>query len=215
MSPKEVEFTNPMEYIGIQHNEDLKYILENLDEIPARKLIKPAIEKILSIKYKEDNQLKSVSLCFYEIPDFPETIEELDLYSWIENFDVSEKLKEKLKETLDILSQGYKLEKLLSILSQKELEASTLFSGNELNVYYSHLSVAKSSATFWAPESEGGLNGIQYLNVNNLKSAQAVNWWKVLGSDCVGGVMGTMTATPFGGAIAYVGASAISTIMQL
>lgn len=215
MPPKEVEFINPMEHIGIRHNEDLKYILENLDEIPTRKSIKPTIESVLSVKYSTENQLKSVSSSLDEIPDFPETIEELDLYSWVDSYDISEELKEKIKESLDILSKGYELNELLSILSQKELEAENLFSGTELNTYYFHLSVAKNSAIFWAPESEGGLNGIQYLNTDNLKSAQAVNWWKVLGCDCVAGVVGSMTATPFGGAMAYAGASAISVIMQL
>lgn len=213
--PEEVEFKNPMEHIGIRHNVDLKYILENLDEIPARKSIKPTIEKVLSTKYSTDNLLKSVSSSLYEIPDFPETIEELDLYSWVDSYDVSVELKEKLKETLDILSQDYALNDLLTILSQKEVDAKNFFTGTELDTYYSHLSVAKNSAIFWRPESEGGLNGIQYLNINNLKSAQAVNWWKVLGCDCVGGVMGSMAATPIGGAVGYVGASAISTIMQL
>jgi len=215
MSPKEVEFKNPMEHIGVRHNEDLKYILENLDEIPAKKSIKQTIERILSIKYSGENQLKSVSTSLDEIPGFPESIEELDLYSWVDSYDVSEELKDKIKETLDILTKGYELNELLSILTQKELEAENQFSGTELNAYFSHLSVAKNSATFWAPESEGGLNGIQYLNTDNLKSAQAVNWWKVLGCDCVAGVVGSMTATPFGGAIAYAGASAISVIMQL
>lgn len=42
------------------------------------------------------------------------------------------------------------------------------------------------------------------LNTIQMKD---VNWWKVLGVDCVGGLMG--------GAVGYVGASAISVIMQL
>lgn len=216
MPPNEIEFINPMEQIGVQHNDDLKYILENLEGIPERGSIKPAIEKVLKTKYISDNQLKSVSTGLSEIPDFPESIDELDLYSWVENFNVSRELKDKLKETLDILSLDYELQELLKILSQKELEAANFFSGTELNAYYSHLAVAKKSAFFWAPESEGGLNGIQYLEVENLKSVQRVNWWKVLGCDCVGGVMGTvMSANPLGGAVGYVGASAISTIMQL
>lgn len=209
------DFVNPMEYVGIMHNEDAKYILENMQEIPKKHLIKSEIKRILQQKYSEKNQLKSVSTGLNTIPDFPDTIDELDINKWIDSYPISDELKTKMKETLIILSSGHNLSDLLDIIREKELDAKIYFNEKELEVYYSHLAVAKYSAIFWSPESEGGLYGIQYLKTDNLKSVQKVNWWKVLGVDCVSGIVGTAAATPFGGAIAYVGGSTIAVIMQL
>ena len=117
---------------GILHNEDARYILENIQEIPRRELIKSEIERILQQKYSEDSQLKSVSIELNTIPDFPNTIDELDIKKWVDSFPISDGLKTKMKETADILSSGHKLSELLDLIKEKELSASNCFIGKEL-----------------------------------------------------------------------------------
>lgn len=203
------DFVNPKEQIGKQHNEELKFILENVAEIPSAGEVKSYVEKILRNK---DAALKStVSLA--SIPDFPENIDELDLNSWLNEFSISIELKNEITKTFELFQTAQSLNEILEEIKLKELNASNIFQGHDLELYYEHLAVAKHTSIFWYPLEQGGMNGIQYLNASGLKSAStlkstsAVNWWKVLGVDCVGGMMGA--------AVGYAGASAISVIMQL
>jgi hypothetical protein len=139
---------------------------------------------------------------------------ELDFGSWLDDMGISLELKEAVNETLVILESSQNLDEILSRIKLKETEASKRFVGEELNTYYSHLAVAKYSATFWSPISQGGEEGINHLinigSANKNEGAHAklsrINWWKVLACDCVGGIV----AGPAG----YIGASAISAIMQ-
>lgn len=204
------DFENPKEYIGRQHNEDLKFILENVNEKPQKNDIKLYVENIL--KKRQPENLKS-AVTLSSIPDFPENIDNLNLNLWLDEFDISTELKTEISKTFELFRTAQSLTEILNEIKLKELNASHLFQGVDLELYYEHLAVAKYTSIFWYPEEEGGMNGIQYLNFSNLKvasslkSAKVVNWWKVLGVDCVGGLMG--------GAVGYAGASAISVIMQL
>jgi len=205
-----IDFTNPKEDIGKLHNEDLQYILTNVSEIPKKGEVKPYVEKLLNQKYNRG--LKSI-VSLESIPDFPENIEDLDLNTWLKEFNLSSALKLEISRTFELIQSEPDLNVLIAEIETRELEANNLFEGAELELYYEHLAVAKYTSIFWYPEKQGGLNGIQYLDIQNLKSSsnlksiQAVNWWKVLGVDCIGGMMG--------GPVGYVGASGIAVIMQL
>jgi hypothetical protein len=192
-------FINPKENVGILHNEALKYVLENTTEIPISSKTKAFVEQTLNQKYP-NTSLSS-------IPAFPNNFNDLDLYVWIDNFNVSEDYKVEVKKTFDLFKNANNLNQILSSIEDREVQANSLFSGSELDLYYEHLAVAKHTAIFWSPEDQGGLDGIQYIATGNFKSTNAVNWWKVFGVDCVGGYMG--------GAVGYAGASAIAVIMQL
>lgn len=204
------DFENPKEEIGKLHNEQLKFVLENVDYVPENVSVKQYVEGIL---YSNESYSLKSATSLESIPDFPDNIEELDLNEWLNEFDISEELKSEILNTFDLFQTAQDLTDILEGIKQKEISASEIFQGAELDLYYEHLAVAKYTSIFWYPESEGGLNGIQYLNSSQLKSAsslkstQQVNWWKVLGVDCVGGMMG--------GPGGYAGASAISVIMQL
>lgn len=193
-------FVNPKEDVGVLHNEALKYVLENTTEIPISSETKSFVEQILNQKYD------SVSLD--SIPEIPSNIDSLDLLTWLNEFNISTDLKSEIAKTFTLFESEPDLAYLISEIEAREVAADSLFEGEELNKYYEHLAVAKYTATFWYPESQGGLNGIQYLNIGSLKSTQAVNWWKVLGVDVVGGVMGGMNP------VTYAGASAIAVIMM-
>lgn len=137
---------------------------------------------------------------------FPENIEDLDLDAWVSSLSYSSTFKNLVYNTLDLLESSPGLSVIQDSIAHWEQKASKILSGTELNKYYEHLALAKYSAYFWSPEEEGGLYGIQYLAASKKKSTMFINWWKVLGCDCVGGLVG--------GPAGYLGASTISVIMQ-
>ncbi len=190
-------FTNPKENVGILHNEALKYVLENTTEIPISSETKAYVEQIPNQKYP-NTSLSS-------IPAFPNNFNDLDVYAWIDNFNVSEGYKVEVKKTFDLFKNANNLNEILSSIADREVQANSKSNASELDLYYEHLAVAKHTAIFLSPEDQGGLDGFQYIATGNFKSTNAVNWWKVLGVDCVGGCMG--------GAVGYAGASAIAVIM--
>jgi hypothetical protein len=176
---------------------------------------KQYVEEILNSQNANSNKSR-ISLSV--VPDFSEDIETLDLNVWLSEFDMSESLKLEVAKVFELLESANNLNEILALIELKELEAVNLFQGNDLNLYYEHLAVAKHTSIFWSPEEEGGMDGIQYLNTTDLSatgksnakkliSARRVNWWKVLAVDCVGGMVGALAG--------YAGASAISVIMQL
>jgi len=199
----ESEFVNPKEEIGKMHNIQLQYVLENTNKIPNRSEVRSHVEKVLS----QHNSLKS-TVSLSSLPDFPENLDDFDLNSWVDEMNISSTLKSEILITFQIFQNSSNLNEIIQQIETRELSASSIFNGSELDLFYEHLAVAKYSATFWSPEEQGGLNGIQYIDIANLKSTKgSINGWKVFGVDCVGGLMG--------GPVGYAGASLISAIMQL
>ncbi|WP_299888119.1 hypothetical protein [uncultured Lacinutrix sp.] len=173
-------FSNPKEYIGIEHNEALIYVFENLHEKPKKDQIKSVVENLLSSYYSN-----TVSL-----PNFPESFDNLNLYDWVDSADISNSLKTEVYNTFQILQTASSLEEIVTLINQKESIASSLFEGSELDLYYEHLAVTKYSANFWYPTFEGGLNGVSYIQFEDDIPFQTIDWWKVIAADCVGGFFG-------------------------
>ncbi len=202
-------FTNPKEAIGQMHNRELKYILQNTHAKPARGTEREYVENRLGEIH--NGKKSSVSLAF--LPDFPDDPELLDPEEWIAGSELSTALKKEVSKTFELFRRSACLDEIMEGIRSREVVAAGQFTGAELDLLYEHLAVARYTATFWAPEEEGGMNGMQFLEAGGLssgngkKSEKTVNWWKVLGVDCVGGMMG--------GPAGYAGASAISVIMQL
>ena len=192
-------FVNPYNYVGEWHNNGCQYILENIEYIPT------GTENIYT--YIEDiyEEWEYAILPFVQ-PEFPEDIEDLDLYEWVDNLSGSVGFKVLLTNTLELLESMPGLEVITDSVVIWEEKASNSLSGSELDTYYEHLALAKYSAYFWSPECEGGLEGIKYLGLKK-KSTMAINWWKVFGADCIGGIAG--------GAVGYLAVSSVAVIMQL
>ena len=197
----EDEFVNPKEEIGKMHNIQLQYVLENTKVIPDKNKAIARVEELLS---QYDSFKLTVSLS--SIPNLPEN---LDMDMWVNEFNITSNLKSEIFVTFQIFQNASDLNDIIQQIEEREVNASSIFSGNELDLFYEHLAVAKYTAIFWSPEEQGGMNGVQYLNVGNLKSTKEIDWWKVFGVDCVGGIMSG------GNPAVYAGASTIAVIMML
>ncbi len=213
----ENDFKNPHEHVGIEHNENLRIVLSNLTIIPQdAKEIKSEVFSILK-NNGIGNHLKSASNydeIDVQIPDFPNTLHELNIEDWINSLPYSDKLKSEALVTIELLKDFNSIEELSVILVEREKQASSLFAGEELRLYYEHLAVARYSAIFWSSSKIGGEDGLKsfsdlsiQLDGGNREKLKSINGWKVLAVDCIGGWMG--------GPVGYIGASAISAIMQM
>jgi hypothetical protein len=195
-------FTNPYDSVGQWHNDGVKYILQQMTYIPSGS---NNIESYVDGIYGTWSE--AVKPIAFGFPAMPNNFDDFTPYSWVDSLSYSKQFKNLVTSTLDLFQSSPGLQVILDSIAVREQRASSLLSGNELNMYYEHLAVAKYAATFWSPVDQGGLNGLQYLNVRQQKSSLNINWWKVFGVDCVGGLIG--------GAGGYIGASTISVIMQL
>jgi hypothetical protein len=203
-------FTNPKEHIGIMHNIQLQYVFENLDTIPNFSEALECIENILITGFYP----LETTLNLEAMPDIDPDLSSFDVQYWLSNFTISNQLKLEVSNTISIIQNALTLGEIISSITEKEENAHLIFSGTDLDLYYEHLAVAKHTSIFWFPSNQGGLNGIQFLDLDNLNSDfdfedtySEVNWWKVLTVDCIGGM-----AT---GPVGYVAGSAIATVMQL
>jgi len=150
-----------MEVVGIAHNESLRFILPEVNNnfnnvIKVKEVVVPFLN---SPEVKEITK-ENVRIEKDDVP-FPnvETIDDLDFESWMNDLEVSPKLKVLTTEILTIL-QSNNLNQIKSEIKAKEKNASSLgLSDDELKIYYAHLAVAKYSAEFWLPEFMGGENG--------------------------------------------------------
>lgn len=188
----EIQFENPMEHIGQQHNQALKIILSNYGDVPTgineiTKKTEQIIRTNSDLQALFNVDLSSPDLIF-EYPD-ANTDGEIDLVAWVNAMAISNDLKISILETFTILEASGSLAKIISNIEDKEMNAADRFTGEELNTYYAHLAVAKYSASFWSAEAEGGENGIKYLNLNDGK-AHEIDWIHVYQADCVGSVLG-------------------------
>ncbi len=213
-------FENPYNYIGEDHNAGMKFLLENLKSIPAKGEIKSTVVNILKSKYPSADYVAS----FNSFPDNPSNE---DLRREIENC-VSSSFYNEVLKVRDIILSGNNLSGMLTNLNEKERNASSLFGGAELDQYLMSIAVAKHSAIFWMPKSQGGENGISYFkgeNISNEGGKQSfeekysfksyrIDWGKVVISDYWGCLVGgCATATPagaLGGALMGSGMSVIS-----
>ncbi len=213
----ETGFINPYEHVGIDHNENLNAVMSKLTSIPkGNEDIKTEVAKLLKKNGIGDNlKNSSIEEIKEQFPDFPRFIEELNIENWIESFPYSKKFKEEALITVEQLQSFSSVSELDKLIKERELNASALFEGEELRLMYEHLAVARYTVKYWSSVSTGGEGGFDNLVATSqklkgtagLKGVNQINGWKVLACDCIGGWMGG----PFG----YIGASAISAIMQM
>ena len=178
---------NPYEDMGIDHNIQVTQILKQINSIPKTTTeVKAFLCPIL---------IKNLGKC-----SFGPAGE--DTYSWIDKLPISILLKAKVKETIDLQNENLTVSQFWNIIQSKEREASSLFAGEELRIYFEHLAVAKYSYKYWMPISKGGLNGISNIGAGGYATMSP--WGHVFVCDCVGGLLG--------GAVGYIGVSVFNAL---
>jgi hypothetical protein len=181
---------NPYDSIGILHNQYLAIVLQNVTYVP---------NSVQDIKTMLQPILNRVCGCTVDLTNYPNN-SDFNVNTWIDQMPISTLLKQKVKETIALGNQNLNVADFTSEINNLEATAPQFFSGNELRLYYEHLSVAKYSYKFWSPVSEGGINGSNYINYSSNIDGP-VNWKHVFVYDCVGGL--------FGGGAGYLGTSAV------
>ncbi len=197
---------NFMDWVGMEHNQGVKYVLQHLQELPEGDAIVEKIDELTGSFFI----MTRGSYDGMRLPPIPETIEELDPYEWIKEAPVSYAVKQYEFSLLNLLSQDMAIEEFEQALELLERRAMLNLSGGDLEIFLSSASVARHSMRFWTPCELGGMGGLEYLHICGVDTgydSRAINWWKVLGCDCLGGI--------FGGAGGYICASLISVVMQL
>lgn len=194
---------------ALLHNESTLYVLNNLQSIPSGQSDVKSVVKTLN---QEFFARYDIAFEDYELPNYPENPNEIDLRQWVEESPQSNELKNYLNQTVDILEQELPQDEYYNQLDDLLATANNELTSDDQIKFQDHILVAKRSYVLWFSEIDGQrewLSELRNVDVPNPDDVVArVNWWKVLGVDCVGGLM---TGTPIG----YAGASAISVIMQL
>lgn len=217
-STEKVEFTNPYEQVGIDHNTESKEIMASITSIPDN--VDDVITMVASIikENSTDIQLKSSSIedISSQLPPFPNSINDFDIENWVDELPYSENFKLEVLKTVESFKTFTSIDELTQDIKVREENLASKFVDEELRLLYEHLAVARHTVLFWSSEEYGGLDGYAFAversislrgNEITLKSAAQVDLTKVFAIDCIGGFMG--------GAVGYAGASCISVIMQL
>ena len=210
---------NPRSDVGMTHNDQVIYVLQNLDYLPA----------------KEDmNEVVAQSLCNYVSvidggciwppfpgypwpwpwpgqPTGPWLMTGIDFHAEVSELGLSVDLEHYVHESVNLAEQGLPLADFDVALTALEEEAASVLSADDLWTFYGHTSVARQSSILWTSQAEGGLGGVHYLNpatgVDTQEAAARINWWKVAIRDAIGYLQGG----PWGA----VGASLVSVLQQL
>ena len=186
------------------HNEGIIYCLNKCQGIPSSEDSPKSVESLV----KEFCIIHELPYAPSNLPAFPKGINDLDLGEWVEQITFSDEFKKLVNSTLGILEQNYSIFETFNKLDVLLEQAKSTLSENEFPDFEDHIYVAKRSIEFWLSEIDG--IRVWKLNAPCLKDIQEkapINWWKVLGCDCVGGL--------FNGPAGYICASVISVIMQL
>ena len=185
------------------HNDGIIYVLNALEEIPGQRDIPSTVESLIR-EFCEKFGLPFEPL---NLPAFPENIEDLNLDEWVDQTSFSLNFKKLAKATLDLLERDLNIVDSFQEFDRLLSQAKSTLNETEFFVFDDHIYVAKRSMEFW--KSEADETHIWQLHASFLKGTSAkdpINWWKVFGCDCVGGLMGNVAG--------YIGASVISVIMQ-
>ena len=176
--------------IGELHNQGVQYVLTRLKRIPQPEGRRSAVIALTKDYLRGIGQPESDIAVPKPLKSYDDAI------ALVENIHGSEALKEAFRSLLKLWREHLRLPELNRALSRLERENTPRIKGKELKDFSQTISLARSSATFWAPVKEGGRNGIKYLNPRggfNPPPSELPVW----GWDCVGYLIGAV-----GGAIA-------------
>lgn len=183
---------NPMDWIGVEHNVGLRFLLGKIKERPQKKEINSRIRSILLEKYPKEY--------------FKDTEKFDGLYTfedWL-NFtkeQCNDRLYNSIMQVITIVQNEPTLENILNNIESIEGNAPNRVDTADVERYYAFLSVIRHSATFWLPEQEGGnggLNLIQFPSLSNAKDAPLKRFkaWKCIVTDGLGTICGGVGGPP-------------------
>lgn len=192
---------------SVLHNESALFILNNVEKIPKDQSEAKSIVKALNQKF-----LKQYDIPFkdYNLPEYPENPNEIDLRKWISESSQSSNLKKLVNKTVDIIDKEPKQKDFYDQLDNLLKESKDQLDENDLNKFEDHILVAKRSYQLWFSEIDGRKEWIGEVRKVELPDGPVVterriNGWKVLGANCIGGIVG--------GPVGYLGSSGIAVIM--
>ena len=187
--------------IGELHNRGVQFVLSRLKEIPKpeeRRQVVFELTRQYFASIKEPFPYSTVA-------DLPEAGD-----NSVERVQGSEGLKAALGSVLTDARNYTTLREFNRGMDKLARQTSPTLRGEELQRFSHAVSVAKSSATFWAPTGEGGLNGRRYLRLKGeVGPAARIPGW--LSAD----IIGCMAGWEFDGPGCLVGAIIGSVIYAL
>lgn len=191
------------------HNEGVLYVLNNIEKIPSDENEVKEVVKSLNKEFLEKYKIEFEG---YKLPEFPKDPNDIDLRKWIAESPQSEELKQFLNQTINVIEKEMPQKEFYNSLDKLLKTANKVLPSGDKEKYQDHILVAKRSYLLWLSEIDeqrAWIAELSHIEISDPEgTASRVNWWKVLGVDCIGGLM---TGTPVG----YLGASAISVVMQL
>jgi hypothetical protein len=185
------------------HNDGIIYGLNVLQEIPSPREIPSIVESLV----REFSEKYKVPFEPLNLPEFSENIDDLNLDGWVDQTSFSNDFKNLAKATLDVLECELSIVESFQEFDRLLNQAESTLNETEFYVFDDHIYVAKRSMEFWKAEVDE--TKIWELHASFLEGRSTrglINWWKVLGCDCIGGF--------FGGPGGYISASLISFLMQ-
>jgi hypothetical protein len=185
------------------HNDGIIYGLNVLQEIPSPREIPSIVESLV----REFSEKYKVPFEPLNLPEFSENIDDLNLDGWVDQTSFSNDFKNLAKATLDVLECELSIVESFQEFDRLLNQAESTLNETEFYVFDDHIYVAKRSMEFWKAEVDE--TKIWELHASFLEGRSTrglINWWKVLGCDCIGGF--------FGGPCGYISASLISFLMQ-
>jgi len=158
-------------------------------------------------------------------PDFPSDLSNIDLdlflQSWLTKASVSmsPELATYSSSLISLLSSSSTLKQFYDNSRNLVEGAESSLSANDLQILADATHVANSSLSFWVGQNEGVYTWTAGLIVDPPPppALAAINWWKVAGTDLVGGISGAIIAGSSSGGLgtgagALLGAATTSTI---
>ncbi|MBZ5525386.1 MAG: hypothetical protein LAP21_24430 [Acidobacteriia bacterium] len=186
---RESKNQKPSKSLGEIHNDGVKYVLEHIKKVPPRDKLGPLIARLTN-----EFCVKSRVDCGTLKPDWqPSNTEQL-----LSTLGGSEAFKENIGSLFrltqsEIAMTKHSLQQYQTSLDELEKTAERKLTGEERTRFLGAISVARSSAVFWAPKEAGGLDGRHFLNATNLPSTgskKKVNWDAVVRADLSGLLQG-------------------------
>lgn len=195
--------SNPMENVGIQHNQYAKVVLQSITTMPSD----ASLESTVLGKTKQAMGNNTVQ----GVVNFRSS----DPFQELSSKGFSSVFIQEVNKVSSLASQRLSVAQFWANLPALESAAVSRLSGTEVDYYYAFTAVAKYSYKFWAPSSVGGEDGQKYLGVPNYIGPTIfdnppvfISVWKAdaVGA-VVGGAIGNLPGLVGGAVFGSVGAS--------
>jgi hypothetical protein len=180
---------NFMSWVGEEHNQGLRYILQHLEGVPEPAKRMDTIEKLL--------EQFNVGLRGSYTPPIrlaiPESPDDFDGYAWIEANCPDPALKPFLTRLVALIEADQSIEKFNSGLDELEESGGITIFGQNIRALFACTAVARASMSFWTPKELGGLGGASYLHsyaAAGCSSATTGKWRRIVLADTIGTAVG-------------------------